>query len=330
MKTIVFTLCSNNYLAHAKTLGDSIQTVCPDAEFIIGLVDEFHPEVDYNFFNPFEIIKYDQIGFSCFEEMLGNYNIIEFNTAVKPYFFSYLFKKYGEDTKIYYVDPDIVFYKGMEQLHEILEVNNIVLTPMLTRPNLNVTTDELVALRHGMYNLGFIGAKYCEESIQFMEWWQGRLRRHCVIDKPRGLFVDQKWIDIAPLFFEGIKIFKHLGYNMAWWNFAERKLVSIQGEYYVNDSNQELVFFHFSGYKPGSNYYTGRVEKEEYLLTTLPELRNLFDDYSERLYKNDFEKLSKLKPLLAFASAKTIPGTSGFGKAKKVLNRAIKALKRKL
>ncbi|MFZ4672014.1 MAG: hypothetical protein ACOYLT_08380 [Flavobacterium sp.] len=310
MKTVVFTLCSNNYLAHAKTLGDSIREMCPETDFIIGLVDDFDPAIDYTFFSPYEIIKYDQIGFDCFEDMLSKYNIIEFNTAVKPYYFGYLFQKYGAETKIYYVDPDIVFYKNMDVLNGILDKHAVVLTPMLTKPNDEVTTDELVAMRHGMYNLGFIGARYCEETLQFMKWWQQRLRHHCVIDKPRGLFVDQKWIDIAPLFFEGIYIFKHLGYNMAWWNFAERRLKTLNNDYFVNDTSQELVFFHFSGYKIGSLYYTGRVEKKEYLLETLPELQILFADYSERLKKNNVEKLSVVKPLLNFASFKKNPKKS--------------------
>jgi len=305
MKTIIFTLCSNNYLAHAKTLGDSIQKHCPEATFIIGLVDEFHPDVDYAFFKPFEIIKYDQICFDCFPEMLANYNIIEFNTAVKPYFLDYFLQKYGLGTNVYYIDPDIVFYKGLDELQTILKTHNIVLTPMITKANLTVSTDELVALRHGMYNLGFIGVSYSEETLRFVHWWMERLHKHCVIDKPRGLFVDQKWIDIAPLFFEGVYILKQLGYNMAWWNIAERTLFrAADGHYYVNTPEQELVFFHFSGYKFGGNSYTGRIDDSAYSFQSRPDLVEIFYEYSKDMIANDYYKLTALKPLLNFGSAK--------------------------
>ena len=37
--TIAFTICSINYLAQARTLGDSLKATNPDVRFFIGLVD---------------------------------------------------------------------------------------------------------------------------------------------------------------------------------------------------------------------------------------------------------------------------------------------------
>jgi len=307
MKKVVFTLCSNNYLAHAKTLGDSVLKTNPNVHFIIGLVDKRDPAIDYDFFKAFEIIDYDKIGFPFFEEMLAVYNVIEFNTAVKPYYLEFLLNRHGKGSKIFYIDPDIVLYAGMDKLSDILNDNNIVLTPMLTVANTTVTMDELVALRHGIYNLGFIGIKYSDETFRFVKWWQERLRRHCVIDKPRGLFVDQKWIDLAPLFFTGIFLFPDPGYNMSWWNFAERQVLKSGDHFFVNDLSHPLVFFHFSGYSVGSNYYTGRVSNAEYALEARPDLIEIFKDYSTRLKENQYEKLKEQKPLLKFAPMKKAP-----------------------
>ena len=307
MKNIVFTLCSNNYLAHAKTLGDSVRSTNPDFHFIIGLVDKRNPAIDYSFFKDFEIIDYDKIGFSFFHEMIVQYNVIEFNTAVKPFYLEYLLNRYGIGSKVFYIDPDILVYSSLNTLATILDENNIVLTPMLTLASEEVTTDELVALRHGIYNLGFIGVKYSEETFRFVKWWQKRLRSHCVVDKPRGLFVDQKWVDLAPLFFKGIFLFPDPGYNMAWWNFAERKLLKSNGTYCVNDPQHELVFFHFSGYKVGSDYYTGRVQKAEYALQARPDLLEIFKDYSTRLAANQYKKFEMHKPLLKFVPVKKAP-----------------------
>jgi len=306
-KNIVFTLCSNNYLAHAKTLGDSVLTTNPDFHFIIGLVDKRDPEIDYSFFQDFEIIDYDAIGFPVFEEMIVRYNVIEFNTAVKPFYIDYLLNRYGNGSKVFYIDPDIILYGSFKKLLSILDSSNIVLTPMLTVANPSVTTDELVALRHGMYNLGFIGVVYGDETFRFLGWWMERLKTHCVIDKPRGLFVDQKWIDIAPLFFKGICLFHDAGYNMAWWNLAERKLLKSGDAYYVNDLQHELVFFHFSGYKVGSQYYTGRMNKPEFALQARPELLEIFNDYSTRLISNQYQQFEQCKPLLKFAPLKKAP-----------------------
>ncbi len=325
MKTIVFTLCSNNYLAHAKTLGDSLKSVSPNTEFIIGLVDEFNDQIDYSFFEPHQIIKYDQIGFPFFKDMIAEYNIIEFNTSVKPYYMEFLLNKYGEGAKVYYIDPDIKMYAGLDYLNSILDTSNIVVTPNLTEVPNEVDPGELASLRHGMFNLGFIGVSNTPETIRFLHWWQKRLRTHCIIDKSNGVFVDQKWVDFAPMYFKGTHVLKHKGYNMAWWNFSERTLVNHNGKYVVNSPKEELVFFHFSGYKPGSLSYTGRNNNStDYALESKPELVDLFEDYHQLLLKNDFNKLSAIKPTIQFAHGKKVVDSSLQNKLKMKVKKFLK------
>lgn len=101
MNKIYFTLCSNNYLAHAATLGKSIKQYDQESKFIIGLVDKKDSTIDYGQFSYFEIIPCFDLGYSEFTEMLVHYNIIEFNTAVKPYYFEYLFRTRPEVDRIY-------------------------------------------------------------------------------------------------------------------------------------------------------------------------------------------------------------------------------------
>ncbi len=305
MSSLVFTLCSNNYLAQAKTLGDSIAEHNPGTRFIIGLVDKRDPEIDYDFFSPFELISFDQLGFPVIDDMLSRYDIIEFNTGVKPFYIEYLFDHFPEVEKLYYIDPDIYFYESLDELDGLLDKHDIVLTPHLTVAPATVTTDELVAMRHGHFNLGFLGLRRSRNSVEFLTWWQERLKNHCVIDKGRGLFVDQKWVDLAPLYFDGIYNFKHQGYNMAWWNTSERDLLEDGGKYFVNTKAQPLVFFHFSGFKPGSTTHFGRVGNDEYSFDARSDLRELFDSYAAHLMSNDYEKFWGLKPLLDFGDSTT-------------------------
>jgi hypothetical protein len=44
----VLTLCATNYLAHAKSLGDSLATLNPDY-LVIGLVDRLPPDIPPSF-----------------------------------------------------------------------------------------------------------------------------------------------------------------------------------------------------------------------------------------------------------------------------------------
>ncbi len=300
MKTIYFTLCSNNYLPFAISLGKSLEGFEANSKFVIGLVDQLDPQLDYSVWKEFEFLPCFDLDFPEFEGMLSRYNIIEFNTAVKPFYFEYLFAMYPEVDQIYYLDPDLYFYQSPKIMDNVWADAEILLTPNLIHTTPKPSTGELASLRHGMYNLGFLGLKRGEESFRLIQWWKERLIQHCRIDKCKGIFVDQKWIDLVPLFFDKIKLVKHPGWNMAWWNFNERKLLKTPDGYGVNQPEFLLLFFHFSGFKPEQTHLTERVLTSEFEEAENKALADLYEDYRNRLLANDYERLSKLKPLLAF------------------------------
>ena len=186
------------------------------------------------------------------------------------------------------------------------------MTPNLIYTQTQPSTGEFASLRHGMYNLGFLGLKRSQESFRLIAWWKERLKEHCRIDKCWGIFVDQKWMDLAPLFFENIKLVKHPGWNMAWWNFSERKLMDSENGYLVNSDEFPLVFFHFSGFRPEKSGLTERLEKEEFEKEEGALLSTLYEDYRKTLLANDYENLSKINPGLKFFSpAKSIRSNLG-------------------
>ena len=278
-----------------------MKSFAADARFIIGLVDRIDPELDYSQWSEFEFLPCFDIGYPEFEEMLKAYNIIEFNTAVKPFYFEYLFLNHPEVDRIYYIDPDILFYQSPELLDREWTSNaSIQLTPNLLHLPEQLVRGELASLKHGYNNLGYIGMQRGVETDRIIQWWKERLTTHCKLDKCRGIFVDQKWMDLAPLFFNGIVSVKHPGWNMAWWNLSERKLGKDEQGYFVNDPKIPLVFFHFSGFKPGATTMTERIQSAEFDMESEGALRELFDNYEKELLTNCFETLSKKKPLLKF------------------------------
>lgn len=321
-KTIYFTLCSNNYLAQAKVLGGSILRFYPDSRFLIGLVDYRDKSIDYSLFERIEILVFDELGFGEFDDMLSRYNVIEFNTAVKPFYIDFLWRRYGQENSIIYLDPDILIYRPLDHVFKALEKHSVVLTPMFCEAPQNTSLDELVALRHGMFNLGFIALKYSEDSQKLINWWKERLRTYCLIDKARGIFVDQKWMDLAPLLFEGVYVLKHRGYNMAWWNFSERILLEVQGDFAVNQADQLLHFFHFSGFKPGSDSITGRSGESKFAYNNKPEISRLGKVYEELLLENKYDFFNSLSPKVTFYT----PKITWRSKVKKKLKNVLKRL----
>ena len=86
-------------------------------------------------------------------------------------------------------------------------------------------------------------------------------------------------------------------------NLSERKLIESKGKYFVNDTSEELIFFHFSGFKPGSINFTGRNNDD-------PEYR--------------FEKLTVCSPKLNFGYAVQKKPMSLKNKIKKAVKKFIK------
>jgi lipopolysaccharide biosynthesis glycosyltransferase len=204
---IAFTICSNNYLAQAKTLGDSFLNYNKDIQFFIFLCDEKLPNFDYEDFNEFKLVTYKELNIESIHSLLEKYNIVELNTAIKATCFKYIQEHIVQVEKIIYLDPDIEVYNSLHILFDELDLNDIVLTPHLLKPlHLDsLSPSESLFLNHGIYNLGFIGLNIKKtNSLSFLNWWEERLFKYCYNDLCNGLFVDQLWINHVPIFFENV------------------------------------------------------------------------------------------------------------------------------
>ncbi|WP_448702983.1 glycosyltransferase [Mucilaginibacter sp. AW1-3] len=289
---IAFTLCSINYLAQAKTLLDSIKKTNPTWHFVFGLVDKNVNNVDLSYMDC-EIIAVEDVPIDGFENMVTEYSIVEFVTAVKPFYFTHLFNKYPQADKIAYFDPDIVVFEPLTSLEEKLDQYDIVLTPHFTQP---ITDKFLPTEKHvfntGVFNLGFLAVKRSQNTMAMLKWWENKLRTECILDLTRGYFVDQLWMGLVPAYFDKVLIDKYPGYNMAHWNLHERRLTETgDGHYLAN--GEPLVFFHFSHFHPGraneiAAYHT------RFSFDSRPDIKTLFKNYTESLISNKYFEYKKV------------------------------------
>lgn len=287
----IFTICSNNYLAQAKTLGDSVLKYHPNYNFTIVLCDKLSQEIDYSAFTNFNIIEAHNIGIDNFEYMTKNYNIVELNTAIKPFAFDFLFKS---NDIVIYLDPDTCLFDSLEDIENDLKNHNAVLTPHIFSPIAfdGLQPTENTFTNYGIYNLGFFAAKNTPETKKLIDWWQGHLRTNCKINVANGVFVDQLPMNFAPIFFEGIKINKNPGINAAPWNLHERKIELKNNRFTVND--KELVMFHFSNYNPlDEERFTKYYTRAEHLKNDA--LCKLYSTYKQMLLDNGWERLKDCK-----------------------------------
>jgi hypothetical protein len=95
---IAFTICSLNYFAQALSLGESLSRTNPQFKYVIGLVDkldEFYKSGDEELISlvkKHNIVEIDKLDIPDFEKFSLKYDIMELNTAVKPYYFDYFFR----------------------------------------------------------------------------------------------------------------------------------------------------------------------------------------------------------------------------------------------
>lgn len=274
------TIISKNYLAQARVLADSFKRHHPDIPFYVLLADRLD-----GYFDPhserFNLVDIDELEIPDPDRFRFRYTVIEHDTAVKPYLFSYLLERVGIK-KLIYFDPDILILHDLSTLFALLDAHPIVLTPHITAPiEDQFEPNEITILKAGIYNLGFIGLASTPITHSFLRWWQKRLYDKCLEAPEDGLHVDQRWVDLAPGMFDGIHILKHPGCNVAYWNLQNRA-VDIKGDQvFVN--GEPCYFFHFSGFNPDDMRPVSKHQNRFTFDKLGLDVQRLFKRYSELL-----------------------------------------------
>ena len=275
-----FTICSKNFLAHARALYHSIRPHYSEARFFVVLCDRvdglFDPANE-----PFEFIYLEDLKLPNLAEMASRYNITEFNTAVKPFAFLRLMDEFPFSSVVY-LDPDLFFVDRMHEIDQLLASGaEAVLTPHILQPAENDQIHDRKMLQFGIYNLGFLALRNTPSVRMFLQWWGRRLEKDCVIRLEDGLFVDQKWADLLPAFVPGTRVVHHPGYNVAYWNLPQRRITRKADRWFSND--QPLCFVHFSGNKL-DDVTTFSRHSQQVTIDSIGVLRELLDTYRQEVY----------------------------------------------
>jgi glycosyltransferase involved in cell wall biosynthesis len=314
--TRVFTIIARNYLPYARVLAASVARHNPGTRLTVVVLDD--PECSIRADGAFDVIHASELPFdppSDFYTMAATYDVTELATAVKPWAFAHFFAR-GASLAIY-LDPDTEVFDTLGPLEPMARAHGMILTPHITQslPQDGKRPDERDLVLSGVYNLGFL-ALSAETAKTFLPWWRARLRRDCLNDTPRGLFVDQRWMDFAPTLFEP-KILKDPGYNVAYWNLPHRLLARDGDRILVN--GRPLRFFHYSGFSPRAPHLLSKHQQASprIRLSESPILAELCGRYAEALEAAGFAEWSALP----FGFAITATGLPLDARARRVLHR---------
>lgn len=265
MRVLCFSSFTFSYLNRARVLYQSLKRHHPDWHLVALMTDRtpagfvFDPAVE-----PFdELVWHDELGIENVNAWLFQHDIVEVCTAVKGPFIEMATKRDFE--AVIYLDPDTCLFNSLGPVIELLGTHDIVLTPHLLEPEqdqIAVIDNEIGPLWAGIYNLGFVAIRSTGEGARFAAWWARRLREFCHDDRDRGLFVDQKWCDHVPVFFDKVHILKDPGYNTASWNVNQRRItIDMNGNAKANDGL--LRFWHFTKLGPIGDVMTRRYARDQ-------------------------------------------------------------------
>ena len=286
MKTALCTISANNFLSYGLDCLLSNKKF-NNYDYYYLIADDFQEELYLDYNNYVQFIRLEEIGIDndTLIDLEFKYDIVEFNTSVKPAFYRYLFSK-GYDNVIY-LDPDIESYSKFTYLDSLLENNNIILTPHKCTTTKSTFFKDNDFLNNGIYNLGFIAMRKSQETLSFLNWWDDALRNSCYLDYSYGMATDQIWANLVPIYFEGVYITKHPGMKLAFWNIDERNIEDNNGKIEVN--NQDLMFIHYSSLSIGC-----KKELVQKIFQIAPIFEKLYEKHIENVKSYKYDIFSKI------------------------------------
>lgn len=286
-KVAALTICSINYISKALVLFETYKMHNHGHQFFLVLVDR---KCDLNIeLNGLNILWAEDLDIPCFHQHAFEYDVIEFNTNVKPTALKYLLKEFQAAI---YLDPDIKIYSPLTVVLEALEKSSVVVTPHSNIPVLDgKKPDDLELLKFGPFNLGFVGVSNVPEGLSFLDWWSDRCLRYGFYEPQLGLAVDQKWVSLAPCFFPKLTILHDVGLNLAFWNLHERTLSKSADGWMVNDT-VPLKFIHFSSFNTSSPNAIAK-KQTRFGTDSRPDFIEVAQVYAQDLLDKSSEKFSK-------------------------------------
>ena len=273
----VVTVATRGHFHRARCLLASVRRHLPDATCFAVLADA---DDDRRLgAQDFSVIPVATLPIPDVAGFVQRYRAPELCFATKPWALAEMFRR-GFDRAIYF-DADIVVYSSLAPMQQMLDAASILLTPHLAEPPAEgARAAEIDIVQAGAYNAGFLGLARSASADAFLNWWQRKLLHNSRVDVDRGYVGDQRWLDLVPGMFDGVRVVRHPGWNVGRWNLDGRPVTTTNGELRV--AGEPLVFFHFSGLLSGAAS-PGQQLNPEALAPLPPAVQTLMDDYAAEL-----------------------------------------------
>ncbi len=254
-RVLVYTSAALNYLPKVRILFRSLRRHHPDWRLHLLLAESTATGLHIATEPIDVVVPIADLSIADWAPWAFCHTLTELATAIKPFMLQSLLSTAEEGDKIIYLDPDIAVFSTLQDIIDALDDAAIVLTPHQTSAETTlaaVVDNEICSLKHGIYNLGFIGVRCSAVGRDFARWWSDRCYYFCRDDIRQGLFTDQRWIDLVPALFDDVRVLRNSRFNLATWNITTRVLLQdADGNFSVDGA--PLGFYHFTGFDSGAH-----------------------------------------------------------------------------
>ena len=245
---IFATIVTSDYVPHARVLARNLRQFDDRSTLWTLVVDEGAIE---NFAEPgFHLARMDDIVDDPtvreirkrYQEQPGG----KMRWSLKAPWMLFLLSRPGCGSCVY-LDWDIHFFSDYGFLWDALSDCAVLLTPhWRSRDPLRDQENFHKNFTEGMFNGGFVGAS--RRGVPHLRWWAEACAYACRVDHANGLHDDQRYLDLLPVQFEGVRILRHRGCNVGEWNMrACRRTIRQDGKVAIHE-NDPLVFLHVTSW----------------------------------------------------------------------------------
>jgi hypothetical protein len=248
-------------------------------------------------------------------------SLIEYYFTVSPAWILFVLNSEPEAEWVTYLDSDLFFFASPDPIYR--EMNDAVFGIIPHRFSKGLEDQ----LRFGIYNVGWVSVRRCDEGIAALRWWRERCIEWCYDRVEGDRFADQRYLDRLPELFTGVHVIEHLGANLAPWNFADFRVEWRNGAVVVEE-RYPLLFFHFYGVKRSGGYYFNSHRLYNAPFSSLMKHR-IYEPYAAALARSELTVACHLKePQTETLRKPTVTGprdrmTNALRRARVLVNRGL-------
>ena len=157
--------------------------------------------------------------------------------------------------QVIYLDADTFVTGPLDELLDSIRGGaSVVLTPHLKAPGGDDADQiglEMLLCAVGTLNAGALAVSSSPQGLAFADWWAARTAARSDVDVAAGVAYDQRWLDLAPAFFDQAEVLRDPGLNVGYWNLlhGRSQLSAHDGQLLID--GEQVSLMHFSGFDLG-------------------------------------------------------------------------------